>query len=180
MTQNWYPIFTEPRQEIKLFDYMQRFAVETGTSYEAYLPMTELERQWSDRKKRVKTPLFKNYLFVKHDDNGFHHIKTMPGFGAYLRFGRYPLIMREEEISRIKTIVDYSKEVGCIAKRFVQGERVRIRHGALAGYEGVLLANVNNQKVAITVEGLDQYLQVQVPINSLVKVEKPFNGRKQN
>ena len=156
-------------EEQKLRDCILTFSREHALPYETFLPLTTEIKQWSDRKKVRKIPLFKNYLFVKHDTKGFHQIKKMPGFGNYIRFGQYPSVIPQAQISMIETIVEHHQPVVC--KPLVQGDKVRICHGPLADCEGILVADQRQNKVAIEVKNLGQCLQIIVPTKDMVLID---------
>ena len=151
-------------------DRIITYCQENSLSYEPYLPLITEIKQWSDRKIIREVPLFKNYLFVKHDANGFHQIQTMPGFSDYISFGKYPSKIPETQIIQIKTIIEHHKNISCKAKRFVKGEAVCIASGPLACYEGILIEDHSDSKVAIEVKILGQYLEVDVPIKNIIKL----------
>lgn len=170
MEQKWYVIYTKRDAETELRDQILTYSQENLKSYQAWVPLTIETKQWSDRKKRKQVPLFRNYLFVKHDVNGFEKIRSMHGFTEYVRFGKYPSVMPEIEISKIKTILDNHANVSCKPKNLVKGVKVRIRTGALANYEGILVEDQRNSKVAIEIKNLQQYLHVNIPISNVIKI----------
>ena len=57
--KSWYAIRTRPRFEKKVVGELQCKEVET------FLPLSNVTRQWSDRKQNVSVPLFSGYLFVR-------------------------------------------------------------------------------------------------------------------
>ena len=167
MNQQWYAVYTKSDAEAKLRDCINRYSKENALPYEVYLPLRQEFRQWSDRKKKVEKALFKNYLFVKHDERGFAKIKKMPGFVSYVQFGKYPSVVPEQDIELIKTVTKHDKAATSKTKTLVKGDKVRIKSGALAEYEGILLKDANGNKVAIRVDNLNQYLQVSVPLSNI-------------
>lgn len=170
MKNNWYVIYTKSSCETSLHDFIVEFNEGGSQPYEAYLPTTSEIKQWSDRKKEKVIPLFKNYLFVKHDDSGFQNIKKMPGFSDYIRFGPYPTVMPEDQIDMIKKALEVDKAVTCKPRSFHRGQRVVICKGPMAGYEGILIKDQENLKVAIEIKYLDQCLHVNVSLNNIVKL----------
>jgi transcriptional antiterminator RfaH len=170
MSDDWYVVYTKRFQELKLEEYFMAFSSSRSLNYQSYLPLTKEVKTWSDRKKIKKVPLFNNYLFIKHDESGFHNIKKMPGFVEYVRFGKYPSLVPEEQIMMVKAVL----EADCFAtsgvRSLVKGERVRIIKGPMEGMEGELIKDQLNLKVAIEVTYLERSLQVSVPINNILKL----------
>ena len=54
----WYAIYTRSRFEKKIAADL------TSKGLESFLPLHEVIRFWSDRKKKVEMPLFPSYVFV--------------------------------------------------------------------------------------------------------------------
>lgn len=168
--ESWYAVYTKRHYEQKfcesIFGLIQRMEFHG----EAYLPLKIEEIQWSDRKKRKSVPLFHNYVFVKHDDNGFDKLKRMPGFCEYVRFTKYPAKIPEEQISMIKSILENDRGVSSISTTLMQGDKVRICQGPLTGYEGSLIESKNSSKVAIEIKNFNQCLLVDVAVDDIVKL----------
>ena len=59
---NWYAIYTRAKAEKKVYEQLER------SGYEVYLPLTTTIKQWSDRKKKIKTPLISSYVFIKTEE----------------------------------------------------------------------------------------------------------------
>jgi len=169
MESDWYAVYTRSYHEQKLVDCIKKLSDDSTFEYEAYLPTVMEETQWSDRKKKKSVPLFKNYVFVKHDDNGFGKIKRLPGFCDYVRFEAYPAIIKQEQIVMIKNALEFS-EVGIASKKLMKGERVKICHGPMKDYEGILVEDQQNSKVAIEVEYFNQCLLINVVHDNLIKI----------
>ena len=60
---NWFVLVTKPRNEKKVESRLNEIGVE------AYCPVRTELRQWSDRKKKIKTPLLPSMLLVKIPNN---------------------------------------------------------------------------------------------------------------
>ena len=54
--ENWYAIYTMPRAEKKVYERL----VDIGVT--SYLPLVTTIRIWSDRKKKVTSPLISSYV----------------------------------------------------------------------------------------------------------------------
>lgn len=163
---HWYAVYTRPNAEKKLVERLS----ERGQ--EAYLPLTAVTKQWSDRKKTVFEPLFKSYVFVRSTLEGLHRVKNSPGFAHFVRFGGYPVTMPERQIIRIKTVMKHFEATTSIANQFIRGSTVTIINGPLMGMIGVLTEIKGKQKVAVEVSDLGQSMLVTLPIESLV-IGKP-------
>lgn len=170
MNDGWYVVYTKPFYEIKLARSFMDFNFDNDLDYQSYLPMTKEVKIWSDRKKTVSVPLFKNYIFVKHDESGFNNIKKMPGFVQYIRFGQYPSVVPDDQIKIIKMILAEDEFAMSQSKTLVKGDKVRIISGPMTDLEGILIKDQKNLKVAIEIKHLDRSLQVHVPMSNILKL----------
>ncbi|WP_415376962.1 transcription termination/antitermination NusG family protein [Patiriisocius sp. Uisw_017] len=76
--------------------------------YESFLPLITEMRQWSDRNKKVKTPLIKSYVFVKVKKKELAPIYAIPGVVAVLKHLGEPAIVTDVEINNLKIITNRS------------------------------------------------------------------------
>lgn len=170
MEHHWYAIYTNHHAENNLRASIENYSKYHTLNYETYLPFREEIKQWRDRKIVKKLPLFRNYLFVKHDDNGFYKIKTMPGFCDYVRIGATPTIIPETQMNMIKKVAEYQVDEHCQQSKLRKGKRVKICRGALVGYEGVLCEDQDNHIVAIAIKSLKLCLSVKMHAADVVSV----------
>lgn len=56
--KKWYAIYTKPRCEKKVHQYL------TLKQIESYCPVQSFKKRYTDRYKVVEEPLFKSYVFV--------------------------------------------------------------------------------------------------------------------
>ncbi len=169
MEHDWYVIYTKSNCENKLLNCIGRLNNETDFECDTYLPAILEEIQWSDRKKKKRVPLFRNYLFVKHDDKVFEKIKRLPGFCEYVRFGNFPAVIKQEQVCMIKNALE-CKGTAAVSTKLMKGERVKILNGPMKDYEGVLVEDQKNSKVAIEIEYFNQCLLINVAHENIMKI----------
>lgn len=166
MTKNWYVFYTKSRQEKKVKDLLLR------DSFEVFLPMQKVMRQWSDRKKKVEVPLFNSYIFVRDFEYRIADVLKVPGVAWNIRHNGKPAILREDEFELIQRFITtgYFLEATGNIESFQVGDRARIVDGPLAGVSGLLTGQDKNQRFNILLEGIQQVIQVQVPASLLAKI----------
>ena len=59
--RNWFAIYVKSRHEKCVHAELQQKGIESS------LPLMNVTRQWSDRRKKVEVPLFRGYVFVRID-----------------------------------------------------------------------------------------------------------------
>lgn len=163
----WYALYTRSRTEKKVADLLIK------KNMEVYCPLQEEIRQWSDRKKKVKVPVFRSYVFVHLDDYtaGCGSVLNTPGAVRFLWWQGKPGIVRDEEIEEIKKFLkDYGgSEISIVDYR--RGEKVKIAAGPLKEQEGVII-DLQNKKAVLSIESLGVDLIAQLPL-TMIKHKEP-------
>jgi transcriptional antiterminator RfaH len=167
MTLHWYAIYTKHNSEQALQKCISDYSQINGLNYATYLPLREEVKQWRDRTRIKKVPLFRNYIFVRHDDNAFHQIVKMKGVCDYVRFGPQPSKISTEQMEMIQKVVKHQSDIYSPPSKFVKGTKVEITKGALAGYQGVLLEDQSNNNLAVEIKSLKLFFNIKVPKDAL-------------
>ena len=101
-------------------------------------------KQWSDRKKKVETPLINSYVFVNLEENNRNIVFDVPGVVRYLFWLGKPAIIQEQDIQVLKDSLK-----GIIAsieiKGLQPGDVITIPTGPFQGKEGIISQVVKNK-----------------------------------
>jgi transcription termination/antitermination protein NusG len=155
--EQWYALHTRPRHEKVVVQRLYDRGVET------FLPtITEVHR-WSDRKKKIESPLFSCYVFARFIPNREDRLKVLrvDGVLGLVGNGHEGSAIPEEQIDAVRTLV--SGELSWSTYPFLKiGQRVRIRSGALDGLEGILVSRNGNHTLVISVDAIQRSLAVRV------------------
>lgn len=146
-TQNWYAVYTRPRWEKKV----ARLLDEKGI--EAYCPLNKVYRQWSDRRKLVQEPLFKGYVFVRTEDGVKWDVKKIDGILNFVYWNGKPAIVRDGEIETIRKFLSEFSDVEVEDLKLAVQTPVRIRHGVLMNYHGIVVEVMGN-KAKVKIESM--------------------------
>src|ERR1700754_4969511 len=73
-------------------------------SYETFLPLYAVRRQWADRTKTVRRPLFPGYLFCRFSERANGLIVTTPGVVRVVGIGRMPVAIDDADVKAIQQI----------------------------------------------------------------------------
>ena len=161
----WFAIYTKSRSEIKVFERI------SDAGYESFLPLITEIRQWSDRKKKVKSPLIKSYVFVKLKKKDLVPIYNIPGVVSVLKHLGEPAIVTEVEINNLRIITNNIESVRiidpCILKN---GMPVQVIHGSFEGLIGVYLTNSGKHRVIVKVEALNSFIEITLPLNHIKRI----------
>jgi len=133
-----------------------------GKGYRHFLPTWPRRRRWCDRIVETDAPLFPGYVFCHFDPFDRRlPIVTTPGVIRIVGVPRTPLPVDDAEIAAIQKVVASGVTAG--PWPYVKtGQPVRIRHGALAGVEGILLEVKNHQRLILSVTLLQRSIHVDI------------------
>lgn len=128
---------------------------------ETFLPMYWATHRWSDRVKRLKVPLFPQYVFCRADRNHRAAVLRTPGVRSIVGFGAEVVPVPEWEIEQIQRLV--SSDNAIEPWPFLRlGQRVRVNGGPLSGLEGILSEVRNTTRVVVGLELLRRCVAVQL------------------
>ena len=101
----WYALYLRSRYEKRTSAELQR------KNIDCFLPLIEGVRVWSDRRKKVREPLFRGYVFVKTDLRNKVDVLSTDGVVRFVGIRNQPSPIPEEQINWIRIIVDYPDAV---------------------------------------------------------------------
>lgn len=135
-------IYTMPRSEKKVAERLEKKGVEV------YCPLQTTLRQWSDRKKKVKIPVFPSYVFVCVNEKERELVLMDAGVKNFVFWLGKPAIIRNEEIEEIKK---------CLSENYLnnekEGDEIVITQGILSGMKGKI-KEIRDNKTILVVESL--------------------------
>lgn len=162
----WYAIHVKSRHEFRALERL------TSAGIEAFLPVVERLQRWKDRKKLISFPLFPGYLFV-HIHKIYEEMLGVLKTQGVVRFiGMTPCEpepVPEEQIISLKKLVE-SKETLDPYPYLKEGQRVRIKRGALAGVEGILAERKGQHLLVLSVDILRQGVSLKINASEVERV----------
>lgn len=164
MERKWLVFYTKSRHEMKVAGYLE------GKGYEVFLPVQKVLRQWSDRKKRVVTPLFRSYIFVHDSETRIQDILQVPGIAWNVRYDGKPAVVREEEIKTIKRFLATGLLIETSTDPVFQiGEEAEVADGPLKGVRGKIIDTPSGEKFSVTLEVLKNSMIVRLDARMLAR-----------
>ncbi len=128
--KHWFVLYTKPRNEKKVAAQLEKMGLR------AYCPLVTEIKQWSDRKKKVETPLIPSYIFIQIDSADRDLVFQVPGVVRYLFWLGKPAIVRDNEISTLKEWVDGNHKIK--VEGIQAGDVMKIEIGPFKGQEGIV------------------------------------------
>ena len=164
--QNWYAVYVRPSHEAQV---SKRFDVR---EIESYLPQYQVEHRWKNRcTKRLDLPLFPGYIFAHVSRADRVRVLEVPSVLFVVGTAGRPTPLPDCDIDALRA--------GLAARNaqphpFLKvGEHARIRRGALAGMEGIVLRSKSNLRVVISLDLIMKSVAVEVDWDELESVAIP-------
>jgi transcription antitermination factor NusG len=154
---------TDPWFAVRVRSNYERVAEQhlDGRGFENFAPSYKSERQWSDRKKEVEQFLFPGYVFCRLNPNQRLPVLSVPGVVGVVGFGKVPAPIPDQEIERIRRMVESGLLVG--PWPFLEvGQAVLIERGPLSGMEGILAEEKGKCRLVVSVNLLKRSVFAQV------------------
>jgi transcription antitermination factor NusG len=172
----WFALYTASRHEKRVAQHLSQREIEF------YLPLYKSERKWSDGSRvTLDLPLFPGYLFIHIQRSERSRVLGVPGALAVVGgTGGEPACLPDTTIHALRSGLE--ARPARPHPFLTAGQRVRIRSGALAGFEGIVARNKNIFRVVLTVEHIMQSYAVEVAVEDLVPLtpgELPCAGNLQ-
>ncbi len=137
---------------------------------ESFLPLVKTTRQWSDRKKILHKPLFPCYVFVKNNSpKDFYKALNIEGACTYIRFGKEYAQVTEEEINRVKLLLNTEgvEDFTIADKQLFVGEKYKISYGPLSGLDCEVVRVNNKDMVVVRLDSIRQNITATISKNLL-------------
>jgi len=143
----WFVVYTRPRAEQKSAQELEKLGVEV------YCPVITELRQWSDRSKKVKSPLFKSYIFVRLKEPDRATVFSVPSVVRFLTWLGKPAVVKDQEIETIREWLNNDVYEAPQVHSLSPGDQVKIHQGALKGRSGII-QEVGKREVRLVLESL--------------------------
>ena len=162
----WYVIKTNSRAEKRVAERIEDVGIEV------YLPLVESLKQWSDRKKKVQTPLISSTLFVFCKEKDLSKLFDIQGFHSILHFLKKPAKVREYEIENLKILLKESESFSKIeGDQIFHGQKVMVMRGPFQGLIATSLEVSRTHKLIVEIESLEQRFVVHIPKSFVRKLQ---------
>jgi transcription antitermination factor NusG len=150
----WYAAYTSANQEKRVAHELGRRAVE------CYLPLYGSVRRWKDRRVRLELPLFPGYVFVRVARCERLRVLQIPGVARLVGFDGHPAPVPNEDIEAIRTCL--SGDRALLPHPYLEGQRVRVLSGPLAGLTGVVVRQKKQARLVISFDLLMRSVAVEI------------------
>lgn len=133
----------------------------TGKGLECFLPVYRKVARWSDRVKKVESPLFAGYVFSRFDSSRRLPVVSTPGVVHVVGGSAGPLPVDEGELDAIRRMIESGRPISPWPY-LEAGDAVVVEHGPLAGARGVLLRVKDEYRLVASLTLLQRSVAVEL------------------
>lgn len=157
----WFALYTTARHEKRVAHHLSQREIEH------YLPLYRAPRKWSDGSRvTLDLPLFPGYLFVRVRRAERVRVLEVPGaLTIVMGTGGEPAALPDATIQALRCGLEMAPAEP--HSLLVAGQRVRIRAGAFAGMDGVVVRNKNRCRVVLTLDHIMRSFSVELALDNL-------------
>ncbi len=159
----WLAYYTTPRHEKAVAKHFE------CRSVDYFLPLVRQSRRWRNGvRAQVEQPLFPGYVFARLQPKLYFQVLSVPGVLSVVGPGRKPSVLDDVEIESLRA--------GLIERNsrphpfLTIGQKARIASGAFAGKTGILVKELTDLRVVLTVEAIMKSFSVEVDADELEMV----------
>ena len=134
---SWHVIYTKPRAEKKVEERLNNFGIE------AYCPVKQEIKQWSDRKMKILVPVLPSMVLVNIDEKERNKVFDIPGVVRYMFWLKKHAIVKDGEVASLKSLLSQNNIISQNTETLKEGENINV-----PGFEnqsGIIKKISNNQ-----------------------------------
>jgi transcription antitermination factor NusG len=155
IARNWFAVYTAPNHEKRV---EQHFRIR---EIESFLPVYKVKKRWKNRTTAtLEIPLFTGYVFVRIASTERVRVLEVPSVLSLVGNSREATPLPSDQIEALRTGLHLREVEPCPYLKV--GNRVRIRAGALAGLEGIVVRKDNQLRVVLSIDLISRSISVQV------------------
>ncbi len=152
----WFALYTTSRHEKRIAQHLGQREIEH------YLPLYQADRKWRDGSRvTLDLPLFPGYIFVRIQRSQRVSVLSVPGALAVVGgTGGEPAPLSDSAIEALQAgLAEHRVEPHLLLR---VGQFARIRSGAFAGMEGIVVRKKSGFRVVLTLEQIMQSVAVEL------------------
>jgi transcription antitermination factor NusG len=155
-SSQWFALYTTSRHEKRIAQHLSQREIEH------YLPLYRAERKWRDGSRvTLDLPLFPGYIFVRIQRSQRVSVLSVPGALTVVGgTGGEPAPLPDDAIDALRVGLQQHRvephPLLCV------GQFARIRSGAFAGMEGVVVRKKSGLRIVLTLEQIMQSIAVEL------------------
>ena len=164
-TPKWFAVYTKFKSEKEVAKRLTRKGIE------CYVPVNQVVRQYTRKRKVIDLPLINCYAFVKITRDQYVQVLETEYVIKFIHFAKNLISIPESEISLLRRICQQVTDIETEAIPFYQGKPVEIVSGNLTGIKGKLISDLGKNFLIEL-----QYVGIGLRIEVDPKLLKPISA----
>ncbi len=157
----WYAVHVRSRHEWQVARQLKE------RRFDFLLPVYRSIRKWKDRRKELELVLFPGYVFVNLDLQNRIRVLQIPGVARFVSFQGMPVPLSGGDVEFLSNGLGHG--IHAEPHPYLKvGRRVRVKYGALAGMEGILVRKKEKFRLVISLELIMRSVMVEVDESDVV------------
>jgi transcription antitermination factor NusG len=153
--RRWFAVYTTCRHEKRVAHHLEQREIEH------FLPIYRTQHKWKDGSRAMlDLPLFPGYVFVRIDPRRRVGVLEVPGVVSMIGTATRPVALPDFEVEALRRGLDPMRAEP--HPLLTAGQPVRIKSGALAGVEGIVIRKKSGFRVVLTLSLLMQSIAIEV------------------
>jgi transcription antitermination factor NusG len=151
--ESWHVIYTKPRAEKKVEERLNNFGIN------AYCPVKEEIKQWSDRKKKILVPVLPSMVLVNIDEKERNRVFDIPGVVRYMFWLGKHAIIKEDEVESLKSLLNKNNIVSQTTETLKVGETINV-----PGFENQngIIKKISNNQIWVVLKNLGYVIKLKI------------------
>lgn len=153
--RRWFAVYTACRHEKRVARHFEQRQIEH------FLPLYRTQHKWKDGSHAaLELPLFPGYVFVRIFSSARVSVLEVPGVISMIGTASHPAALPDLEVEALRAGLDPLRAEP--HPLLTVGQRVRIKVGALAGIEGIVVRRKGGFRLVLTLDLLMQSIAIEV------------------
>jgi len=151
--ESWHVIYTKPRAEKKVEERLNNFGIE------AYCPVKQEVKQWSDRKKKILVPVLPSMVLVNIDEKDRNKVFNIPGVVRYMFWLNKHAIVKNNEVDSLKNLLTQNNIVSQETMALKVGENIDV-----IGFENQsgIIKKISTNKIWVVLKDLGYIIKIKI------------------
>jgi transcriptional antiterminator RfaH len=166
-TPRWFAVrlkFKSEKMVLKMLELKQ---------IHCYLPLKQVVRVWSKKRRETEMPLIPSFIFVKIVASEYVKVLETEYVSTFLKFGKNLLCIPEQQIDWIRRLL-LEEDIELVAHEkanaYIAGDEVEVIAGGLMGMRGRLVKVQGKDRVLVEIDNSGYVLQMNIDTQFLKKL----------
>lgn len=149
---DWYVIKTKPNFEIKVAKALNNIGIN------AFCPVLDIVKQYSDRKKKIQKPALPSYVLVNISEKNRSNVFFVPGIVKYLFWLGKPAKVSSSEVETLKNELKNLYKLDENLELEINSDYL-LDKGPFKGFKGKVL-NISKNKMKLELKNVGIYVSM--------------------